>query len=135
MFMAALPCAAKMKKGFSTLFIVILLGSLSLGLILMLTNSSFLAVKTGTDDKSSSQSKALINACAEIALENIRENNTWLGTNSVKIDGNLCTYNISGSGSNRTILASGNFNNMFRKVEVQTTALNPIVVSTWQEIQ
>ena len=125
-----------MKKGFSTLFIVIILGSIAIGLVLALSTDSFWVVKSSIGAKDSSQNKSLVNACAEIALENMRENNSLVGSSDVVITGNTCTYIITNTGgTNRTISASGTINGVVRKLEINTTGFNPIAVSSWQEVQ
>lgn len=124
------------KNGFSTLLIVILMGSVAISLVLAISISNYQGVKSGISDKDSSKSKALINACGEISLEAIRENNSFTGTSTVLLDGNNCTYIVSNTGgNNRTIIASGYFDSIFRKIEIHTSAFNPLVISSWQEIQ
>jgi prepilin-type processing-associated H-X9-DG protein len=93
-----------MKKGFSTLYIVIILGSVSLGLVLMMTTSNFWAVKSGIIVKKNSQSKALANACAEVVLELMRESNNFVGVGNVTIGTSNCNYNVTNiGGMNRSI--------------------------------
>ena len=74
----------KKIKGFSTLLVVILLGSISLTLALTLATGSAWSIRGSVDTKYSNQAKALVNACAEVALEEIRENNSFTGTRSAR---------------------------------------------------
>ena len=71
------------EKGFSTLLVVILLGSVVMMLTFVLTTSSVWSIRSSIDTKNSNQAKALVNACSEIALEKIREDNNFIGTNFV----------------------------------------------------
>lgn len=125
-----------MQKGFSTLFIVIIIGSVALGLMLTLSTNSLWLVKSSIDSRKSSQSKALVNACAEIALEMIRENRSFTGSGIVTINDNACNYVISNTGGdNRSVIISGTVDAIVRKLEITTDAFNPINIVSWQEVQ
>lgn len=122
-------------KGFSTLYIVIILGSVSLSLSLMLSTSSFLSVKSGSIIKSGFQAKALVGACAEVSLETIREDNNYTGSNSVALGENICNYTISNTGgTNRSIIISGTIGGTISKLQIMTNTFNPINISSWQEM-
>ncbi len=122
------------KKGFSTLFVVIILGSLALALSLSLSTSSVWSIKSSINSKNLNQAKSLVNACAEVALETIRENNSYVGTVSLVIDGNTCTYTVSNTGGNtRSILVSGSIRDVFRKLSISTSSFNPLVIYSWIE--
>lgn len=122
------------NEGFSTLFVVIILGSLSLALSLSLSTSSVWSIKSSINSKNLYQAKSLVNACAEVALETIRENNNYIGTNNVVIDGNTCTYSVSNTGGNtRYISVSGSVRDVFRKLDINTSSFNPLVIYSWIE--
>lgn len=124
-----------MKKGFSTLFIVIILGGISLNLILAFSTSSLWSVRSSSLSKTSGQARSLVNACAEFALETLRENNNYLGTNSLMLNGNTCTYTVSDNGGiNRSIMVMGTVGVIVRRLSVTIAASNPLVVSSWQEL-
>jgi len=136
--MALAPYANNMNnlhRGFSTLLIVILLGGVALGLTLSLSTSSVWSIRGSVDAKVSNQAKSLVNACAEIALETLRENNGYTGTDSVLIGSNTCTYTVTNTGgSTRTITASGVVEDITRRVTITTNTFNPLVVSSWLEV-
>jgi hypothetical protein len=124
------------NKGFSTLFIVIIIGSVALGLILSLSTSSFWNVKSSLNSKNSEQTRALTDSCAEVALEIMRENNAFVGSGSVTLNSNTCNYTISNTGgNNRSIVVSGTINDVVRKVQITTKAFNPMKINSWQEVQ
>ena len=123
------------KNGFSTLLIVILLGSVALTLALTLSTSSVWSIKSSVDTKYSNQAKALVNACAEIALEAIRETNSYTGIGNVTLNNNTCNYTITNTGgTTRQIVVSGTVNGVVRKLDIATGSFNPLVISSWQEI-
>jgi type II secretory pathway pseudopilin PulG len=125
----------KNKKGFSTLLVVILLGSVVMTLVFVLTTSSVWSIRSSIDTKNSNQAKSLVNACAEIALEKIREDNNFTGTNNnVVLSGNTCTYTVSNTGGiNRNLTVSGTVNGITRNLNITTSSFNPLVISSWQE--
>ena len=131
-------CPAKFQRsgGFSTLLIVIILGSMVLSLTLALSTSSVWSIRGSTNVKNSNQAKALVNACAEVALEAMRENNSYVGTNSVTLSGNTCNYTVTNTGGTaRGAVISGTVNNIIRKLNITTSSFNPLIISLWQEVQ
>ena len=123
-----------MQKGFSTLFIVIILGNVSLALALSLSTSTFWSIRGGTDARSSSQARALVNGCVEVVLETIRENPSSSGSGTMDIAGNTCTYSYSANAGTGTINASGVVNGITRKLSITTASFNPLTIASWQEV-
>lgn len=124
-----------MKKGFSTLFIVIILGITTLSLVLSLSISSFWSMRGSLDSKDSNQSKALANTCAELALEAIRSNNAYVGSNTSTLNGGVCGYTVTNTGgTTRSIVASSTVGLFIRKINITTSTFNPIAISSWLEV-
>ncbi len=124
----------KNKKGFSTLLVVILLGSVAMTLALTLTTSSVWSIRASIDTRNSNKAKGLVNACAEVALEKIRESNNFVGTNSVTLSGNVCNYTVADTGgSTRSITVSGIVNGITRNLNITTSSFNPLIISSWEE--
>jgi len=125
-----------MNKGFGTLFIVIVLGGIALALALWVSTSGLWSVRGSINNASSAQTKALVNACAEVALEAMRENNSYVGTSNVTISGNTCTYTVTNTGgSNRSVSVTGNIGAITRKLLITTNAFNPLTIVSWQEVE
>ncbi len=125
----------KNKKGFSTLLIVILLGSVALTLALTLSASSAWSIKGSIDTKYSNQAKALVNACSEVVLETMRETNSYTGTGSLTLNSNTCNYTVTNTGgTTRSVVISGVVNGVTRNLNITTSTFNPLVISSWQEI-
>lgn len=121
-------------SGFSTLFIVIILGAISLSVIFSLSTSSLWSIRGSTDTKNSNKAKSLVNACAEVVLEVMRENNAYTGSNGVVLDSNTCTYTVSNTGgTTRNVLVSGMVEGIIRKINITTGSFNPLAISSWQE--
>jgi hypothetical protein len=123
------------KKGFITLLIVIILGAIALALTLTLSTSSVWSIRGSMNSQSSNTTKSLVNACAEIALEAMRENNSYTGTGNVALNGNTCTYTVVNTGgTTRSITVTGTINGVTRKLSITTSSFNPLVIGSWQEV-
>jgi hypothetical protein len=122
------------QKGFGTLYIVIIVGGIVLSLSLWLSTSSFWSIHNGVNLKTSQQTKSLVEACAEVALETLRENQSFIGSDTVSIGDNSCAYDITSlGGDSRSIDISGSIGSVTRKLLVTTESFNPIIVTDWQE--
>jgi len=122
------------QGGFATLFIVIVLGAVVLALIFNLSTSSVWSIKGSTDTKNSNVAKSLTNACAEVALEALRENHSLTGTASLVLDGNTCEYTVTNTGGDtRQVVASSTYSGIVRKLTINTSTFNPLVISSWVE--
>jgi hypothetical protein len=124
------------NNGFSTLLIVILIGSVALTLALTLSTSSVWSIKSSTDTKNGNITKAMANACAEVALEMLREDNNYIGSGSTTIDSNVCDYTVTNTGgTTRLIVISSVVNGITRRLNIETGSFNPLVISSWQEVE
>lgn len=124
----------KKNKGFVTLFIVVILGSVALGLIFSLSQGSFMSIKASNENKKFSKLKLTVDTCAEIALEKIRENNDYIGSENVLIDGNICNFNISNEGLMKRVDVSSNIGDFNKGLIVIIDSFNPISIFSWQEV-
>lgn len=123
------------NRGFGTLLIVILLGGVALALTLLLSTSSVWSIRGSIDSKTANIAKSLANACAEVALEAMRENNSFTGTNTVALNGNTCLYTVTNTGgTTRSVSVSGTVGGITRKLTITTTAFNPLTIGSWQEV-
>lgn len=124
-----------MQKGFSTLFIVIILGSITLSLALAISTSSLWSIQDSLVLKRAVIARSISNACAEVVLETMRQNNTYTGSDSISLGGHNCTYTVSDlGGSNRNILVTTLISDVENKIEIKTDNFNPLNIVSWQEI-
>ncbi|MFA6354851.1 MAG: hypothetical protein WCW65_00265 [Candidatus Paceibacterota bacterium] len=125
-----------LNKGFSTMFVVIILGSVALTLSLGLSISSVWSIKSSVNTMTTNKTKALVDACAEVALEIIRENNNYTGIGNVTLNTNTCTYIVENTGgTTRLITITGELSGIIRHLNVTTSSFNPLVISSWEEVQ
>lgn len=123
-----------MEKGFSTLLVVIILGTLATSLIIYITTTSFWAVRGSIDNKHSVQAQQTADACAELALEAIRESKSCAVSGNASIGDSSCTYNSSGS-LNCTINVISNNVSSTRKLQIITSGFNPVTITSWHNVQ
>lgn len=124
------------SKGYITLISVLIVGAVGTAIaisLILLGNSSS---QNSFVIQQSAQAKGLANACAEEALEQIRESTLFTGTANLTLGQGSCTYTVTNTGgTNRGITTSGTVGTVIRKISITITAINPlIVVSSWQEI-
>lgn len=115
---------------------VIIVGAVILSIVLFMISSGLDATENSQVLTSSTQAKFLADACGEEALQQIRDNTSFVGTNSVTIGSNTCSYSVVNTGSvTRTIDASSTVLNETRKIRAYVSALSPkITLSSWSEV-
>lgn len=126
----------KNEKGYitllSTLFLVAIGGVVAGSLILLGLNSS----RTSFALDQSAQAKALANACAEEALQRIRNLTAYTGSGNLTLGQGSCSYTVTSEGGpNRTITASGTAGTIVRKVKITIDQIDPSInITSWQEV-
>lgn len=126
-----------MRSGFvtllTTLFLVAIGGVVATSVLLLGLGAS----RTSFAQEQSAQARALANACAEEALQQIRDSTPFTGTGSLTLGQGTCSYTVtSGGGQNRTVTSSGTVGTIVRKVSISIDKINPkINVTSWQEVQ
>lgn len=124
------PCA----NGYILLISVVILGAIATAIATALLFLGAGDSKNAISHQLSEQAKAGVNACAEEALEQIRENTNFSGTNSISINSGICAYSVTNTGGqNRTITASSTVGTVTRRATISVTAINPKIIATWQE--
>ena len=77
-------------------------------------------------------------ACAEVAINKLKEDLTYTGGGAViTLDKGSCTIvNITGTGlTNRVISTTGSYNNVIRKLIVTVSTVNPsTTITSWTEV-
>ena len=121
--------------GYVTLISVLVVGAVGVAIALSLILLGAGSSRTSFALQQSVQAKGLANACAEEALEQIRESTLFTGSGNLTIGQGTCSYTVTDTGgTNRTVTASGTVGTIIRKVSISITAINPlIVVTSWQE--
>ena len=107
-------------------------GVLSLSLLLQGMNFS----QTSSTIEQMHQARALVNACAEEALEHVREEITFSGTEYLNLDTGSCSYSVVHSGGEkRTITAFSTVENLSQRIIITLDKIDPqIHLTSWREI-
>lgn len=123
------------KFGFAALTGVVILGitaSVLLPSILLINTDN---VRTEIAVSNSGVALNLANACAESALNDLRNNNSYTGNETLTYPNGSCQIlNISGFSPNFTIRTRSTIAGYTKEVEVITSQVTPVIlVSSWQE--
>lgn len=123
-------------KGFITLISVLMVGAIGVAITLSLILLGLGSSRTSFAIEQSNQAKALANACAEEALQQIRDSISFTGSDSFALGQGTCVYTItSQGGQNRTIMTSGTVSAIVRKVKIIISNISPVItVISWQEV-
>lgn len=130
------PPACVKQKGYVVLISVLVVSAvgaaISVAVILFGLGSS----RSSFSMSQSGQARSLANACAEEALERIRENAVFTGSGSLTLGQGICEYNVANlGGQNRLVTASSTVGTIVRKARVSIDAINPkINVVSWEEV-
>lgn len=124
------------SRGYITLISVLVVGAMGVAIATSLLLLGLGSSRTSFAIQQSNQAKALGNACAEEAMQQIRSSTAYTGSGNLSLGQGTCTYTVVNTGgSSRTVSSTGTVGTIVRKVKVLITAINPrIVVSTWQEV-
>jgi len=109
---------------------IVLLITISAG-ILSISESDM-----GLGKNQASEAYYYANACAEDALQGIRDLTSYTGTDTLVFDNGSCGYTVtSQGGSNRTITASGVVGDITRRIQITINQINPLInISSWEEV-
>jgi type II secretory pathway component PulK len=124
-------------EGFVALVSVIIVGAIAIAVVLALLLFGISSVQNAEVFERSAKARYMADACAEYALERLREDPSYSGSETVEIGGNSCEIlsveHISeGAVAVSTIGTSGD---AVRKVRVITSRLRPSVrISLWEEV-
>ncbi len=124
-------------RGYITLISVLVIGAVGVAISTSLILLGLSSTRTSFALEQSSQAKALVNACAEYALQQIKDSSSYVGTSGLQASGlGTCSYVVqSKGGQNRTILSTGTVGSVVRKVKIVLVKVTPaITISTWQEV-
>jgi hypothetical protein len=124
------------KKGFATLFSVIILMLLSLMVVSGVLISGVDGMQINSNYRNGILARALAESCGNVALNKLKIDNTYSGTETVTLGTGSCQIlAITGSGNtSRVIQATGTVGTSVRKIEISVATLNPnTVLNYWND--
>lgn len=124
------------QQGYVIIISVLIVGTVGLVITVVLALLSNDFYRTSFSLEQSNQSKALSNSCVETALQVVRNDNYYFGTDTVSLGQGTCDYLvIDTGGETREIQSTGTVGNIVRKVRVTVSEINPeILINSWQEV-
>ena len=121
------------NQGFALIFVMLVLASILVGV-------SFAAGIAGTFSGNrmklydgAAQTRMVANACAENLLMQLRSNVNFSGSGTMSMLDGSCTYVVSGTIPAKIISITAVRNNIYKRLTITTTQLNPTILSTWTE--
>lgn len=124
------------ESGYIALVTVLVTGAVGVAIAVSLLLLGLGSSRTSFSLEQSSQAKALANACAEEALQQIRDSTPFTGTGSLTLGQGTCSYTVtSQEGQNRTITSTSIVGTIVRKVKIIIDKITPrINITYWQEV-
>jgi len=128
--------STKETKGYMTLISLLIVGAIATAITTTTILLGVGSTRTALAKQESSEALYLTNACAEEALQRIREETSYTGTDGLILDNGSCQYTINDMGEERrTINASGTVNQVVKKMQLEISRINPqITVDSWKEV-
>lgn len=125
-----------MKKGSIELIMIMIIGAVSVSVACSLLLLATTSIRTAFAFEKFHGARALADACAENALQEIWGTIGYSGTGTLALDPGECAYTITDDGEeNRTITSAGTVDTVIRKVKITIDRIIPdIHVTSWQEV-
>ena len=124
------------EGGYITLLSVLVIGAVGISIAVSLLLFGLSSSRTSFALEQSNQARGIANACAEEAMQQIRNSTPFTGIGNLSLSKGTCLYTVNSQGEqNRTITSFGTVGTIIRKVKVTIGAINPqIKVISWQEV-
>lgn len=122
-------------SGYITLISVLIAGAVGVSVAVSLLLFGLGDARTSFSESQLRQARFLAGACAEEALEQVRDATSFSGSGTLSLGNGSCVYSVvSGGGSNRTITVSGTVGTVVRHATISVDAINPLIhITSWQE--
>lgn len=123
------------NKGYVALISMLIIGAVGLSVVISLVLLSVGSSRTSFSLEQGNQAKALANACAEEALQQIWNADNYVGEGNLTLGQGNCTYTVSNESVPKTISASGNVGTITQKISITIDSVSPYIhPSSWQEV-
>ena len=128
--------AKRNESGFTLLLVVVIIGMIAVSVTVPLLLFGVTQSMSSLTQEQSAQARGLANACAEEALQQIRDSTPFSGSGSLSLSTGDCDYVVTNTGGkNREIEATGTVDTIERKVFIQLDQINPSInITSWQEV-
>lgn len=128
---------SNVQRGYIALITVLVVGAVGVTVAVSVILLGLGSSRTSFAFEQSNQAKALANACAEEALQKIRDSMPFEGSGSLTLGQGTCIYIVTKqTGQNRTVTASGTVGTIIRKVHITLDKITPSInITSWQEVE
>ena len=124
------------KNGYIALISVLIISAI---VVLIATSASLVSISES--DMSLEENQAwetfyLATACAEEALQQIRDSTEFSGSRDFPLGSGTCSYTVTKlTEQNRIVTASGSLGNIMRKIKITLDKITPdINITSWQQV-
>ncbi len=127
----------KQKRGFVTLVSVIIISVVGLLVVYSSLSINIENIVAISSIEKGKQSKALAESCAEIALNELKISDTYIGNETRNLSFGDCVIGtISGSGNtNRSFQVSSDKEGYYFRIDITIQTINPdMVIQSWNEV-
>jgi hypothetical protein len=126
---------SKIKKGYVTLISMLVIGAVGLSVALSLILLGMGSARSSFALEQSNAAKGLANACAEEALQQIWNLDTFVGSGNLTLGLGNCTYTVSSATVPKTITISATVGTIVRKISITLDQVRPYLHPlSWQEV-
>lgn len=123
----------KQNDGFALLYIMLMLAALLTTLALTSARAGIFSGNRMTLYQNAATTRMIAMQCAETLLMQVR-NDTALNTaGTLSIQSGSCSYTVGGTSPAKTITLTATYNNIYKRITINTSQVTPMILSTWLE--
>lgn len=125
----------KTRKGYVALVSMLVISAVGTSIMISVLLRSASSTRSIISFEQSQRAKALADACAESALEEIWRADDYAGNGNLSFADGNCTYSVNSVAVPKTIESIGTVGNVVRRISVTVDSLHPYVsANPWQEV-
>jgi hypothetical protein len=121
------------QKGFVMLYIAIILSSVVLTIAMAASLSGLFTGNRTRYSNNDIQARMIAMTCAETLLMQVRNSPSLITSATTPIADGSCTYSISGNVPTKTIMLTATRANIYKRITITTSQINPVILSNWVE--
>ena len=124
------------RPGYVLLLSVLIVGAIGLSVTLSMLLLGVDSSRTSTVHEQAVRARGMSDACAEVALQKIRDEVSFVGDGQLELEGDICVYSVTKeAGEERTVTAVGTAGVAVRKVLVHVSEIDPVLtIEDWREV-
>ncbi len=126
----------KSQDGFVALVSTIIISAVTLLLIAGAFTISVIEIEKSDARFGSETARAWVNFCAEEALQEIRDNSEYTGSEEFEEEADYgCFFIVSGDFPQKIVQSMGFYSDYTKRIEIKVSDYNPLlVIDSWEEV-